>query len=112
MKKLYLIIFCSISILAFAAEYTVQTIPNPKNATENGFVSNPDGILKAETVQQINIYLDSLEHQTGAEVTVVAVNSIGMEEIKPFATRLFDEWKIGKRKTMVCSSFLSSIKKK
>ena len=98
MKKLFLIIFYSISVFAFAAEYTVQTIPNPKNVTENGFVSNPDGILKAETVQQINIYLDSLEHQTGAEVTVVAVNSIGMEEIKPFATSLFAKWKIGKTK--------------
>lgn len=98
MKTLILIVLCSVSALAFATEYTVQTIPSPKNATVNGFVSNPDGILKTETVQQINIYLDSLERQTGAEVAVVAVNSIGQEEIKPFATSLFSEWKIGKTK--------------
>jgi uncharacterized protein len=98
MKKHLLLVCCLIPILAFGTEYTIQSIPNPKNATENGFVSNPDGILKAETVGQINVYLDSLERQTGAEVTVVAVNSIGQEEIKPFATNLFAEWKIGKTK--------------
>jgi uncharacterized protein len=98
MKKLILIVFCVFSTFAFAVEYTVQTIPSPKNSTENGFVSNPDGILKSETVRQINIKLDSLEHQTGAEVAVVVVNSIGQEEIKPFATSLFAAWKIGKTK--------------
>jgi len=98
MKNLILFLFCLFSTLAFAVDYTIQTIPSPKNSSENGFVSNPDGILKSETVRQINITLDSLEHQTGAEVTVVVVNSIGQVEIKPFATNLFAEWKIGKTK--------------
>ena len=98
MKKLILIVLSFFPILIYGIEYTVKTIPKPKNAYENGFVSNPDAILKTETVQQINITLDSLEKQTGAEVAVVAVNSIGSSEIKPFATELFKFWRIGKTK--------------
>lgn len=98
MKKLVVFVLYLLPCFAFATEYTVQTVPNPKNAYENGFVSNPDGILKDETVQQLNIYLDSLRKQTGAEVAVVAINSIGSAEIKPFATDLFAQWKIGKAK--------------
>jgi len=98
MKKILIIILCSFAGFAFAAEYTVQTIPNPKTANAHAFVSNPDGILKAETVQQMNAYLDSLQSKTGSEVAVVAVNSIGNNELKPFATDLFATWKIGKAK--------------
>jgi uncharacterized protein len=98
MKKLILIVLCSLSGFAFATDYTVTSIPNPKTTNVHSFVSNPDGILKVETVQQINVYLDSLQAQTGAEVALVAVNSIGGNEIKPFATDLFKAWGIGKAK--------------
>jgi len=98
MKNLFIIILCSFASIAFATEYTVQTIPNPKTANAHAFVSNPDGVLKAETVQQMNEYLDSLEQQTKAEVTVVAVNSIGKADYFTFATELFATWKIGQKK--------------
>ena len=98
MKKILLITFCLISGVAFGIEYTVQSIPNPKTTNVHAFVSNPDGILKQETVQELNIELDSLESQTGAEVAVVAVNSIGQEDYLSFANQLFKQWKIGKAK--------------
>jgi len=98
MKKLLLIFLCSFAGLTFATAYTVQTVPNPKTADANAFVSNPDGILKMETVQQMNVMLDSLKAQTGAEVAVVAVNSIGFDDINTFATELFTSWGIGKAK--------------
>lgn len=98
MKKLLLIIFCSFAGFAFATEYTVQTVPNPITTNAHEFVSNPDGILKPETVQQINLLLDSLKAQTSAEIAVVAVNSIGYADINSFATELFSTWGIGKAK--------------
>lgn len=91
-------IFCFFVGFVNAAEYTVQTIPNPITADAHAFVSNPDGILKAETVQQINVLLDSLKTQTGAEVAVVSVNSIGYADLNTFATELFTTWGIGKAK--------------
>jgi len=98
MKKLVLILLCTVSVFAYSVEYTVQTIPNPKTANAHTFVSNPDGILKAETVRQMNEFLDSLQAQTKAEVAVVAVSSIGINEIKPFATDLFKSWGVGRAK--------------
>ncbi|OIP84691.1 MAG: hypothetical protein AUK44_01695 [Porphyromonadaceae bacterium CG2_30_38_12] len=80
---------------AWATEYTVQTIPNPKTTDAAAFVSNPDGILAAQTVDQINQRLHALKSENGSEVAVVVVNSIGTEEIKPFATSLFKTWGIG-----------------
>lgn len=96
MKKWLFLLFISVSSFLYGTEYTVETIPNPKTQDANAYVSNPDGILKQETVSRINVLLDSLEAQNGSEVAVVAVNSIGYEEIKPFATALFKTWGIGK----------------
>lgn len=84
-----------VSLLVYPVEYTVKTIPNPQTANSLAFVSNPDGILGEESVQKINQMLNDLRKQNGSEVAVVAVNSIGCEEIKPFATALFKEWGIG-----------------
>lgn len=98
MKKYFFILFCSLASTSFAVEYTVQSIPNPISADAHAFVSNPDGILKMETVQELNVSLDSLKSQTGAEVAVVAVNSIGQAELNTFATELFTTWGIGKAK--------------
>ena len=98
MKKFILIIFCSFAGFVSSAEYTVQTVPNPITVDAHAFVSNPDGILKMETVQEINVLLDSLKTQTGAEVAVVAINSIGYADINTFATDLFKTWGIGKAK--------------
>ena len=97
MKKLLFLIFISISGILSATEYTVETIPNPKTIN-NSYVSNPDGILREETVYQINTILDTLEAKNGAQVAVVVVNSIGSESIEIFANSLFKKWGIGSKK--------------
>jgi uncharacterized protein len=98
MKRILFFLICFLPLYAFSIEYTVNTVPKPKTAYENGFVSNPDGILRAETVSKLNQYLDALNKETTAEMTVVALNSIGSAEINSFATELFVLWKIGKAK--------------
>ena len=98
MKRILLIAFAVFSVSAYASEYTVKNIPNPKTADTHAYISNPDGILNASTVSELNILLDSLEAQTGIEVAVVVVNSIGFEEPRLFATALFQEWGIGKKR--------------
>lgn len=99
MKRLsFLLFFCFTIFSGWAQSYTIESIPNPKTANTHAYVSNPDGILQAATVDELNTKLDSLEKNNGAEITVVAVNSIGNEDIDDFGTRLFDNWKIGKEK--------------
>lgn len=96
MKKILFILFVFISTWSYAASYTVSSIPNPKTNDANNFVSNPDGIISRQTVARLNEILQSLEADTKAEVAVVLVSSIGNDDIKDFATRLFEKWGVGK----------------
>lgn len=96
MKKILLFFTMFFSVYVYSVEYTVSTLPNPKTYDASNFVANPDGILKASTVSQLNQILNSLENDTKAEVAVVAVNSIGYDDVKSFAVSLLEEWKIGK----------------
>jgi len=98
MKKLFLFIFCSLASFASAVEYTVESVPNPITANAREFVSNPDGILKTETVQKMNEMIYALKTETSAEVAVVVVNSIGQADHVTFANQLFTAWKIGDAK--------------
>ena len=90
-----ILFFLVVSTFAIQAQsYTVDDIPNTK-LVNNSYVSNPDGILTQSSVSTIDGILSSLERQTTVQVAVVAVNSIGYEDIFDFAQKLFDKWKIG-----------------
>ncbi|MDR0429933.1 MAG: TPM domain-containing protein [Tannerellaceae bacterium] len=81
----------------FAGTYTVETIPNVRLTDAKNHVSNPDYILSSDDVRTINMYLNALEDSTGIEVAVVAVESIGYNDARMFATELFKHWGIGKK---------------
>jgi uncharacterized protein len=98
MKRFFAGLIILLSLTATGAVYNLENIPNPKVADSRTSVSNPDGIIRAETVYELNILLDSLEKTTRTEVAVVLVESIGDENIEMFATSLFKNWGIGKAK--------------
>ncbi|MBP6610487.1 MAG: TPM domain-containing protein, partial [Paludibacter sp.] len=95
MRKTFALLLVWLVVFTGSAQYTVETIPNPKTANAANFVANPDNIINPQTVSQINQLLNELQATNKSEVAVVLVNSIGYEEIKPFATRLFKQWGIG-----------------
>ncbi|MCL2727515.1 MAG: TPM domain-containing protein, partial [Bacteroidales bacterium] len=78
-----------------SAHYDVTGVPNPRTTNANAFVSNPDGILSIETVRLLNAQFFELENETGAQVALVALNSIGYQDIDDFANKLFNHWGIG-----------------
>lgn len=96
MDRIGLILFLYFAIFTLNAQsYTVETVPNPQEAVIPSFVSDPDNILKTETKQTVNVQIDSLWKQNGTEMAVVALNSIGFDDIDDFANRLYNHWKIG-----------------
>jgi len=97
MKKYFFLFYLFFPCILLANEYTVESVPNPHLSDTTNFVSNPDGILSSQTVSQINSILQSLRSDTKAEVAVVLLNSIGNNDIKDFAVRLFEKWGIGKK---------------
>jgi uncharacterized protein len=97
MKKLtglLLIFVISLNHLYSQNSYTVENVPNPKNGGV-GYVSNPDGILDGADVATLNRLISSLEDSSTAQIAVVIINSIGVENPKDFATTLFNHWGIG-----------------
>ncbi len=98
MKNIILILSLVFSVALFGQEYSVEQVPNPKTTNSKAYVSNPDGILKSETVNELNTLLDSLSSQNGVEVSVVMLNSIGQTDYFSFATELFKLWGIGNEK--------------
>ncbi len=97
MKKTIVLFLLSLLFPLTGIAYTVDQVPNVHLNDGRRFVSNPDGILLPETVNRLDIMLDSLEQRTTAEVAVVALNTIDNEDIDTFATDLFGKWGIGKK---------------
>ena len=101
MKK-YLVINL-VSLLLFLGQsgvsqqvFTIDNIPKP-TSVDGGFLSDPTHILSAKDYQTIRRLLKDIETSTTAQIAVVLLPSIGQENSKDFATRLFEHWGIGYR---------------
>ena len=94
-RFLILFLFLLTGSLALAqTAYTVETVPDPKRSG-GGYVSNPDLVLSTGDVERLNTLIAELERNATAQVAIVVVNSIGEDNPKEFATRLFRHWGIG-----------------
>lgn len=80
-----------------ARDYTVESVPNVRLSDRHDHVSDPDGILAPEAIARVNQLLDALEDSLGIEVAVVAVESIGDNDPRSFATELFNHWGLGQK---------------
>ncbi len=101
MKKLSgILLFVLILFTTSSAQqtFTPETIPNPKNGG-TGYVSDADNILDPSDITELNRLIAQLEDSSTAQIAVVLVNSIGIENPKDFATRLFNYWGIGQADT-------------
>ena len=100
MKKLILSLLALLATTFVAEAYTpraIDDIPNVNVADARRFTSNPDAILSAAAVDSINRMLYSLREDRTAEVAVVAVGSIGSEDVFEFSHSLFQKWGIGEK---------------
>lgn len=62
-----------------------------------GYVSDFAGVLTAATRTALESKLAAFEKQTGDEIAVVTVRSLGGDTIENYAVQLFQEWEIGKK---------------
>jgi uncharacterized protein len=76
-------------------QYTVNSVPNPKNGGLYGYVSNPDGILSADDAGTIDNLCRQIEANDSFQVAFVILESIGSEVPKDFAGELFNKWGLG-----------------
>jgi uncharacterized protein len=87
---------CLLVSLAHADELSerLEAIPNPR-VHGGGWVADPAGVISRRQ-QDINAAIGELERETGVEIAVVVLPTIGALAPKPFATELFQKWSIGK----------------
>ncbi len=85
------------AVVAMAAVYGIDDIPNVHVQDRTKYVSNPDGVLSVGTVATLDSMLYGLQRSTTAEVAVVVVDRIEGGDIDTFGTELFGKWGIGKK---------------
>ena len=99
MRRYLIFIICALSLTlpAAAKRYKVKEIPNVQVENRYRFTSNPDGILSASAVAQIDSICYDLRHRGIAQVAVVAVDEIAGNDVFEFAYELFSEWGVGNK---------------
>jgi uncharacterized protein len=60
-------------------------------------VNDLTGTLSAQQTRQLESQLAALEQRKGAQIVVLMLPSTQPEDIADYATRVFDQWKIGRR---------------
>lgn len=99
MKRIFFAILLAIlsSIASFAREYKPEDIPNVQLADSSAYVADPDGLLKPETIAELNRIAADIRRQSTAECYIAVVGSIGNRDINDFATELFTGLGLGKQ---------------
>ena len=93
-RTLILILLLGSAVGCVQERYDAAAIPSPRR--DGNWVHDGAGVV-ANRTPDIERILDALERDTGAEVAVATVPSVGDEVPKEFATALFNAWGVGKK---------------
>lgn len=96
-KYIVFLLFFAFSFLSsYPKNYSPEDIQNPNISDRRFYLADPENMVSAAARQEVNNTLWELRKATGAEVVMVVVPNTGEYTEEDFATKLFDEWKIGK----------------
>lgn len=89
MKKTLTAAFAVLLLSAVAAG---QNYPKP-----TGWINDFAGVIPSSTETEMEVLADEVKSQTGAEIAVVTMRSLGGADIESFAADLFRAWGIGEK---------------
>ena len=92
-KRIVLIVTLLIFLAAAAAR---AVTPEPPQTPQQPVVDLA-GIIDSDKQSQLNALLRNLEQKTGTEFMILTVTSLDGEGIEPFALRMAERWKLGKK---------------
>ncbi len=95
MKYLFNYFAISLLILCFSQKLEAQNIISKPGTYQS--VVDEAGILNTDEKNALKRKLDAFESQTGNELIVVTVNSLMGTTVELYASKLFNEWGIGKK---------------
>lgn len=97
MRSILLLIFAIAAVSGgFARSYRPSEVPNVQLADRTRFTSDPDGLLSPAAVAAIDSICYDLRHRGIAQVAVVALESIGGDDVFTYAVDLFGGWGVGR----------------
>lgn len=85
------------SILAVLLMLSMQVYAKPELPKPVGYANDFAGVLRDETEKNINSLGKQLQDQTGAQVVLVTIDTLGGESIEDYANDLFNTWGIGQK---------------
>ncbi|KMM26686.1 membrane protein [Bordetella pseudohinzii] len=86
---------CLLWLAGPARAQVAEAVPVPVLSKR---VTDLTGTLDASQQQALETRLAALEERKGAQVVVLIVPTTGPDTIEQFATRVFDQWKLGRKK--------------
>ncbi|OGA24642.1 MAG: hypothetical protein A3I02_01650 [Betaproteobacteria bacterium RIFCSPLOWO2_02_FULL_67_26] len=82
------------AVLLFAPAFAAGQVPVPPLAAR---VTDLTGTLSGEQRAAVEARLAELESRKGSQVAVLLVPTVQPETIEQYATRVFDQWKLGRK---------------
>lgn len=92
-KTAVFLMVIGISFICFLSPVHAQDIDYPDYV---GYVNDFAGLMDAASTSDLETLIDGVEKGTGAEITVVTVDSLEGITIEEYAVELFEYWGIGK----------------
>jgi len=86
------VLFCALMLTGAIAQDGLQAIP-PLAAR----ITDTTDTLSAQQTQDLESELVALEQRKGAQIAVLIVPTTQPEDIAPYATRVFEQWKLGRK---------------
>ena len=83
-------------LIVTASAEPLTSIPNPRGR-DSTWVTDMPGVLRADTIAQLNSTISDFERATGGEMAVVVIRSLDGLSIEEAAVKLFQLWGIGKK---------------
>jgi uncharacterized protein len=87
------LVVCLLAALFISPAYALDT----SKLQPRGYVNDFARVIDSANAQALEAYCANLERATGAQMTVVTVDSLEDEPIEDVANRLFRQWGIGKK---------------
>jgi uncharacterized protein len=87
--------FCFIFLIAFAANAQVAQRPSPQRLYNNLSVKFPD-FLNRDEAARLEDKLEQFSNETSNQICVVIVDDLNGMETMDYATRLLNQWGVGK----------------
>ena len=98
LRSLFICLFLQFStVTCLAATYTPDNLPIPYLNNKTQYVSNPDGILSAEAVDSLNLWLGQMEQDHGVQTVLAVVERIEGGDTYEFCMALGRKYGIGSK---------------